>query len=67
MFSLDLSWVIAELEFLGSRLGRSVLWWRRYFWFAVCNNEESKVHLKPLGRRTLQCCWCSFFTPLSWE
>lgn len=53
MFSLDLSWVIVELEFLGLRLGRSVFWWRRYFWFVVCNNEESKVYLKLLGIRIL--------------
>lgn len=40
-FSLGLSWAIAKLEFLGPRLGRTIHWWRKYFWLAVCSNKES--------------------------
>lgn len=43
---MNLSWVNAELEFVDPRLDRTVLWWRKCFWLAVCKNEKSEVYLK---------------------
>lgn len=57
---MGLSQAIAKLELLGSRLGRTVLWWRKYFWLATSSNEDSEVHLKSPGGRTLQCC-CLYY------